>query len=308
MRKILTLTLLFSFFISFSQNEKLYYFFEKDTLLGVKNQNGKLIITPRPSLFMQSFRDGQEIKSAIFIVDFMQYYDRNGNFLFQPYPTGEGPDYFQEGFIRYSEDKKVGLYNDQGEKIIPDKYDWLSQINFGFAAFCNGCYFDFSKDPEHPPLLGGTWGYVGKNGIEIQPTEKRNHPKDFETENHKFIPYQFVYNEKEKQILDFFEKRKDQIVQINGSDCDEKVIYFEIIGKPRAFEPYYQVNTFELCNGYIRGSDSNDDFKTFKVSEDGKKFYVIYQKLVNHKEDSEYVEEKIPVDKWIKQNLKKGKK
>lgn len=309
MRKLLPFIFLLFSFAGFSQTERLYYVVEKDSLLGVKNQNGKMIIPLQRSIIAQSSINGEEIKSQVFMMHFTKYYDRNGNFLFCPYPTGEGPDEFHEGFIRYSENQKVGLYNDQGEKVISAKYDWMSSINFGFAVFCNGCYFDRSKDDEHPPLVGGTWGFVSKNGIEIQPTNKRNHPKDFETEKHQFIPYQFEYNEKEKEILDFFEKRKEQIAKINGFDCSEKVIYFEITGKPTAFDPFYKIKTFELCNFYIKGSDENyDDFKNFKVSADGKNFYAIYMELINHKEYSEYIERKIPVDKWIKQNSKKPKK
>ena len=307
MKKIFILLLILNHFSGFSQTDKLYYFVENDSLLGVKNQDGKIIIPLRPSIYADSYRKNREIKSKIFIMDFTQYYDRKGYFLFEPFSTGEGPDDFQEGFIRYIENKKGGLYNDLGEKIIPAKYDWISSMNFGFARFCNGCYFDYSKDEEHARLVGGTWGYVGKNGIEIKPTDKRNHPKDFETENHQFIPYQFEYNKKEKQILDFFEKRRKQIVQINGFNCNEKVIYFEIVQKPSEFDPFYKVKTFELCNFYVRGSDESDDFKNFKVSEDGKEFYVTYIDLVNHKGYSEYVERKIPVDKWINQNFKQIK-
>lgn len=305
MKKTFLLLLILNHFSVFSQTERLYYFIEKDSLLGVKNQNGKIIIPPQSSMNADSSINEQEIKDMVFFIDFMKYYDRKGNLLFTPYPTGEGPDYFQEGFIRYSENKKVGLFNYRGEKIIPAKYDWLSPINFGFAQFCNGCYFDRSKDDEHPPLVGGAWGFVGKNGIEIQPTNKRNHPKDFETENHQFIPYQFEYSEKEKEILDFFEKRKEQITQINGFDCDNKIIYFEITQKPTAFEPFYKVSTFEFCDFYINRSD--EDFKNFKVSEDGKNFYVTYVDLVNRKKDSEYIERKIEVDKWITKNLKNKK-
>jgi hypothetical protein len=308
MKKIFITILFISSFSGFSQTEKLFYFVENDSLVGVKNQDGKIIIPLHSSLFSRSFNNGHEIKTKIFNMDYSEYYDRKGNFLFKIFPTSEGPDDFKEGFIRYTENKKGGLYNDQGEKVIPAKYDWISQVNFGFSEFCNGCYFDRSKDPEHAPLVGGTWGYVGKNGKEIQPTNKRNHPKDFETENHQFIPYQFEYNEKEKEILDFFEKRKEQITQINGFDCDEKVIYFEIIGKPSEFQPFYKISTFESCGSYINGTiEYYDDFKTFKVSEDGKNFYVIYSELINRKDDSEYVERKIPVDKWIQKNIKKVK-
>ncbi len=308
MKKILLFLSILINFTSFSQTEKLYYFVEKDTLFGVKDQNGKIIIPLHSTMNADSSINGREIKSMVFYMHFMKYYDRKGNFLFTPYPTGEGPDYFQEGFIRYSENKKVGLYNYLGQKIIPAKYDWMSPINFGFAEFCNGCYFDRSKDDEHPPLIGGTWGFVDKKGIEIQPANKRNHPKDFETENHQFIPYQFEYSEKEKEILNFFEKRKEQITQINGFNCDSKIIYFEITEKPTEFEPFYKVSTFELCDFYInRSNEDFDDFKNFKVSADGKNFYVTYLDLVNRKNYSEYVERKIPVDKWISKSLKNKK-
>jgi hypothetical protein len=50
---------------------------------------------------------------------------------------------------------------------------------------------------------------VSKNGLEIIPTDKRNHPKDFETKTINLFLINFN-NDKEKQILDFFEKRKDQ--------------------------------------------------------------------------------------------------
>jgi hypothetical protein len=52
-------------------------------------------------------------------------------------------------------------------------------------------------------------GIVSKNGLEIIPTDKRNHPKDFETKTINLFLINFN-NDKEKQILDFFEKRKDQ--------------------------------------------------------------------------------------------------
>lgn len=306
MRNILQIILLTCCYFGFSQTERLYYFIEKDSLLGVKNQNGKIIISPHLSEYA-SYCNGKEIKNMVFMVEFMKYYDRNGNFLFKPFPTGEGPDDFQEGFIRFYENEKVGLYSDRGEKIIPAKYDWLSPINFGFAKFCNGCYFDYSKDPEHAPLVGGIWGYVGKNGIEIQPTAKRNHPKDFETENRLFIPYQFEYNDKEKEILSFFEKRKAEIIEINGFECEDKIIHFEIIGKPTEFDPFYIIKTFEFCENYLIGYD-NVDFKIFKVSRDGKQFYVTYTDFADHKTNSELIESKISIDKWIKQNHKKTKK
>lgn len=300
---------------AFSQTEKLFYFVEKDSLIGVKNQDGKVIV-PAKYLFMlypEEINTKEEIKDRLLfllpIKEGPKAYDRKGNFLFEPYMFDAGFDDFNEGYMRFKENKKVGFADKNGSKVVPAKYDWVSTMNFGFANFCNGCYFDTSKDPEHPPLVGGTWGFVGKNGVEIIPTEKRNHPKDFETEKNQFIPYQFEYNEKEKEILAFFEKRKESISQIYDFNCDPKNIYFEIVEKPSEFDPFYKIKTFEFCDTYISDSNENyDDYKFFKVSEDGKNFYVTHIDLVNHKKYSEYVERKIPVDKWLKQAIKKQKK
>lgn len=308
MNKYFVFLLILSWQLASPQTEKLFFYMEKDSLLGVKNENGKIIISPKPSWNSGTYWNNREIKSEIFNIDFKDnlfaYYDRKGEFLFQTFITSEGPDGFQEGYIRYRENDKSGLYSDKGNKVTLAKYDWISPINFGFALFCNSCYFDTSKDEEHAPLVGGTWGFVSKNGLEIIPTDKRNHPKDFETKDHQFIPYQFQYNDKEKQILDFFEKRKDQITQINGLNCNEKTLYFEIFHKPTEYDNFYRIKTFELCDSYLNGADENyDDFKNFKVSADGKNYYVLYIDLVNYKDYSEYVERKIPVDTWIKQNL-----
>lgn len=312
MKKIFLLLLILNQFSGFSQADKLYYFIEKDSLLGVKDQNGKIII-PAANTMGSSIYDGilkDEIKENLIffwvVKDGPKVYDRKGNFLFEPFMFDAGFDDFNEGYMRFVENKKVGFANQNGMKIIPAQYDWVSTVNFGFAEYCNGCYFDRSKDNEHPPLVGGIWGYIDKNGIEIKPTEKRNNPKDIETEKHQFIPYQFQYNEKEKQILDFFEKRKTQIIQIYKLDCKDQDLFFEIVEKPSESDPFYKVKTFELCDQYFHGANETyDEYKIFKVSDDGKEFYVTYMDYVQHKKYSEYVERKIPVDKWIRKSLKK---
>ncbi|RKR11946.1 WG repeat protein [Flavobacterium sp. 90] len=309
MKKIFLLLLILNQFSVFSQTDKLYYFIEKDSLLGVKNQNGKIII-PAAYTLIPSIYDGilkEEIKGNLIpfwvIKDGLKMYDRKGNFLFEPYMFDAGFDDFSEGYMRFVENKKLGFANRNGVKVIPAQYDWVSHMNFGFTEYCNGCYFDYSKDEEHPSIVGGTWGYIDKNGVEIKPTEKRNHPKDFETEKHQFIPYQFVYNKKEKQILDFFEKRKTQIIKIYKINCLKKELYFEIIEKPSDLNPFYKIKTFEICDQYFQGANENyDECKIFKVSADGKNFFVTYMDLVDHEKYSEYVERKIPVDEWIKKN------
>lgn len=310
MKKICTFLLLLISHLTFSQTEKLFYYSEKDSLLGVKNQNGKIIVPADVTWGTSMYKDTIEIKSSIFLLSFKNkgdlYFDRNGNYLFKTALAALGYSDFHEGYILYEDNGKSGLANRLGNKIISAKYDYISPMNFGFAQYCNGCYWDTSKDEEHPPLVGGVWGFVDRNGKEIKTTTKRNHPKDIETKEHQFIPYQFKYNKTEQEILAFFEKRKNQIIKINGFNCSDKKLFFEIVEKPSEFDSFYKIKTFELCNKYPNGADENyDDFKNFKVSADGNFFYVVYMDLVNYKEYSEYIERKIPVDKWIKENLNK---
>ena len=308
-------TFCFLFFLiynlSFSQTEKLFYYIEKDSLLGVKNQAGKIII-PAKKLIMPSIYDGiskneitQNILMFWIVKEGPKAYDRNGVFLFEPYIFDNGFDYFTEDFMRFKSGKKMGLVNQKETIVIPAKYDYISSINFGLAQYCNGCYWDTTKDEEHPPLVGGIWGFVDKNGKEIKTTSKRNHPKDIETKENTYIPYQFKYNKKEEIILDFFEKRKNQIIKINGLNCSDKMLFFEIVEKPSKFKPFYKIKTFELCNKFPNGADETyEDFKIFKVSADGKKFYVLYTDLIDYEKYSDYVERKILVDTWINGNIK----
>lgn len=311
MKKILLFLLILNHFSVFSQSEKLYYFVEKDSLVGVKNESGKIIIPASYNLF-PSFHDDkiqrEEIKEKILfflaLKEGPKAYNRNGDFLFEPYMFDAGVDYFSEGYMRFTENNKIGFANENGTKVIPAKYDWISPVNFGFAAYCQGCYFDRSKDDEHPPLVGGTWGYIDKKGNEVKPTDKRNNAKDIEIEKNKFIPYQFQYNTKEKQILDFFEKRKDQIIKIYKMNCNQKDLYFEIVQQPSKSDPFYTIKTFQVCDDYFHGADEKyDDYKIFKVSEDGKEFYTTYTDIVDHKGYSVYADRKFSVDKWIKKNL-----
>ncbi|TDE45044.1 WG repeat-containing protein [Flavobacterium rhamnosiphilum] len=299
--------LLYSF--CFSQTEKLFYYIEKDSLLGVKNQNGKIIVPADVTWSTIAYNDTAEIKSNIFLLSLKNkgdlYFDRKGHFLFETALAALGYSDFHEGYILYEEGRKSGLANRLGNKIIPAQYDYISPMNFGFAEYCNGCYRDTSEDEEHAPLVGGVWGFVDRNGEEIKTTSKRNHPKDIETKEHTFIPYQFRYNKKEQKILAFFEKRKNQIIKINGLNCSDQTLFFEIVEKPSEFNPFYKIKTYELCDKFPNGADETySDFKNFKVSDDGKNYYVIYTDLVNHEKYSEYIERKILVDDWIKSNQK----
>ena len=105
MKKIFLFLLILNQFSVFSQTDKLYYFTKKDSLLGVKNQNGKIII-PAAYTLMPSIYDGiskEEIKGNLIpfwvIKEGPKMYDRKGNFLFEPFMFDAGFDDFNEGYM-----------------------------------------------------------------------------------------------------------------------------------------------------------------------------------------------------------------
>lgn len=285
MTKLLLFFFIFTSSYCFSQEEQLFYFVEKDSLIGVKNQKGTIIIQPKKLIFPDyEGINGTEIKDKVlfFMTSFegVKAYNRKGEFLFVPYIFDAGIDYFREGFIRFTENKKMGLADANGNKVIEAKYDFISSMNFGVVSYCNGCYWDTKKDEEHPPLVGGTWGFMNRKGEEIIPTLVRNHPKDIQKEDNKFIPYQFKYNEEEERILNYFYARKDAISKIlnaNCIGCDSYQMAFEIVEKPDKESNYYKVKLYEILDGKaVMGSDDEEEYKNFTVTADGNHFYVHY--------------------------------
>ncbi|WP_449397708.1 hypothetical protein [Chryseobacterium wanjuense] len=86
--------------ITFFSQEKevLKYFKSKDSLIGVKNQNGKIIVPAQFKIFSY-LKDGELVKGEIIYFDGDKYdekpgknewgyvYDRKGNFLYRPFFT-----------------------------------------------------------------------------------------------------------------------------------------------------------------------------------------------------------------------------
>lgn len=296
----------------YSQNEKLFYFAVNDSLLGVKTENGRVIIEPKSSWQSKNYGNiNLEIRTQIFPISFKSkpesYYNRKGEYLFDTYMTAEGYDSFNEGFIRYKKNKKCGLADENGNLITKPMYDYISQMNFGFSPYCINCYFDTSKDEEHPELVGGTWGYINTKGEEIVTTTTRNHPKDIQTQDNKFVPYQFSYNEKENEILNYFYKRSKEISKILKAYCEGCNTYqlsFEIVKRPDSETEFYKIKLYEILDGKTVFGSDDDDYKSFSVSSDGKKFYANYTELVNYEFYSEYITKQIAVDEWLKTNPK----
>lgn len=303
MKKLL-LTILLTPIISFSQTkEDLHYFKSKDSLVGVKDKAGKIIVPAQFKVF-SFLKDGDPVEGETILFDGSKegekpeknawgyVYDRNGKFLYQPFLYDNGADYFSEGLRRLVKNGKVGFADRNGNTVIVAKHDFAFPFNYGYAAFCDGCDWEKTND-EHRSVVGGKWGVMNVKGETVQPLTK---PTDQDVEiDGKYYPNQFQYNEKEKNILQFFEKQKKKLSDLyyvnfySKLSEKEKNLFFEIVERPKENFPYYQVNTY---NYRKKDLDMLYRFK-FLVSEDGKTFYAI----------EDFNEKKVPFENWLKEEI-----
>ncbi|MBB4804923.1 hypothetical protein HNP38_000195 [Chryseobacterium defluvii] len=288
---------------AFSQKEEvLRYFITKDTLVGVKNQKGEIIV-PAQFIIYSVLEDGDLVKGNTIFFDGWKkeegdvknvwgyVYDRRGNFLYRPYFYDNGADFFEEGVQRFVKNGKIGFADRDGKVVIEPQHDFVSPFTFGYAAFCDGCDWEKTED-EHKAIVGGTWGVMNWKGEIVRPIAKGSE-KDVEL-NGKYYPYPFQYNDKEKNILQFFEKQNRLLSDIhyvnlyNELSKDQKKLFFEIVERPKHNFPYYQVNTYD----YEKMEAGISDFK-FLVSENGKSVFAM-----------DYGDKKIPFEKWLKKEIK----
>lgn len=290
--------------LSFSQKkEVLKYFISKDTLAGVKDQDGKIIVPAQFKIY-SDLQDGDLVKEETIYFDGSKkgetkeknawgyVYDRKGNFLYRPFFYDNGADYFKEGLRRFVKNGKVGFADRNGKITIEPKHDFVSYFEYGYALFCDGCDWEKTED-EHKGIVGGIWGVMNTKGETVKPIVKSS-DKDKEIQG-KYYPNPFHYNEKEKNILQFFEKQNKTLsglyyinVYPEMSEAEKKLI-FEIVERPKENFPYYQINTYAV------GMDLTmcDRFK-FLVSEEGKEKYTM-----------DYGE-KVPYEEWLKNEIKEA--
>lgn len=306
MKKIL-LTILLTPIITFSQEkEVLQYFKSKDSLVGVKNKTGKVIV-PAQFMIYSDVKDGELVKGETIYFDgekkgeqrqkneWGYVYDRKGNFLYRPFLYDNGADYFSEGLRRLVKNGKIGFVDRNGKTVITAEHDFVSPFNYGYASFCDGCDWEKTED-EHKSIVGGTWGIMNTKGEVVQPVSQKSE-KDIEIDG-KYYPYPFSYNEKEKKILQFFNQQNKKLSDIyyvnlyNKLSENEKKLYFEIVERPKENFPFYQVNTYDY-----RKENTGSDYRfKFTVSEDGKTVYTV-----------DY-DEKLPFEKWLKKETKAAEK
>lgn len=291
---------------------ELYYFFGKDSLIGVKDKQGKTII---PARFDYAYYDEEDMRvqgdvilfynrdtvqrSSLAHKEVLSFYDRNGRFLFHPFMYDAGPDYLEEGFSRYVENNKMGFRDRNNKAVIPARYDFAEQFEYGLAAVCAGCrlYVDSTIDDEHNTRLSdGAWGLINQKGQVVVPLGK------LDSSGRRFIDLTpatakryapFRYTDFEKSLI----KKATAVpglkeyLHISGGEPKAKYI-FEIVERPSAIFPYYMLKAFSISDGIITNA-----YSTLAISKDGKKIFRYWQ-----------LEEKLePVQVWLKREEEERK-
>ena len=90
--------------------------------------------------------------------------NRQRKIIYIPFLFDNGPDYVQEGLLRFVENGKMGFVNEKGVKVIRAQFDFVYPFEKGRARFCNGC--KSIKMGEHSMIdeKTGEWGEVDKTG------------------------------------------------------------------------------------------------------------------------------------------------
>lgn len=295
-----------------SSPPELYYFFGKDSLIGVKDKQGKIII---PAKFEYAYFDEEDLRvqgdkilfynrdtvqrNSLAHNQVLSFYDRSGRFLFHPFMYDAGPDYLEEGFSRYIENNKMGFRDRSNNVVLPARYDFVEQFEYGLAAVCNGCrlYVDSTIDDEHNTRLSdGAWGLINQKGQVIVPLGKLDSSGrrfiDLTTASAKrYAP--FRYTEFEKSLI----KKASAVpglmkyLVLSGGEPKAKYI-FEIVERPSAIFPYYVLKAFSTTEDIITNA-----FFTLAISKDGKKIFRYFS----------YSEEMEPVQEWLKREKEDGK-
>lgn len=258
MKKCLLGFILFSSVTMAQVKEKLYFFMTKDSLYGVKNNKGKIIILPREVLFWSDEDTKFPITDDLIFLNTSDtgrnephsigmMYNRKGEKLFAPFIYDNGPDWFSEGLMRFVKNGKVGFANRNGDIVIEAKFDFASQFNYGVAWYCNGCVW--KGRGEHSSIQGGYRGYVNSKGDTIVIMRKLSGNNDVKIDDTTYISYPFSYSEKEQKIIASFYKIPGLsnayfVNNYSEPDSSKRKLRFEIVERPSSFYPYYHIKAF----------------------------------------------------------------
>lgn len=147
-------------------------------LYGYKTPNNIIKI---PASFISTYSD--ELCKMAIVLDSKEGWigiNKKGSIILRPYIYDNGPDYVEEGLLRFTEGKKVGFANLSGEKIIMAQFDFAAPFKDGLAEYFIGGerVYDNGKTASQIAREGGSltdvhwsWsgnvtesGYINKSG------------------------------------------------------------------------------------------------------------------------------------------------
>lgn len=299
MRQIFIIVFFWNFIFS-QEREKLYYYIDKNSLFGVKNDKGKVIIPAQFRNLLGTMKQGEQINdNIIHFYDLPKgiqreknrvvgcYFNRKGDYLHQPFLFDNGPDYLVEGLYRFVRNGKVGFANRNGEEVVAAQYDFASPFRLGYSEICMECKWIPDGTGEHWVVSGGTRWIINTKGERVEPLPNKISERDVEI-NGKYYPNPFHYSDNEQKILQFFEKKSILIdlYYLKFSDKvkkEEKKFRFEIIERPMAHFPYYYIIMYD---------DSGTLVESFLASTNGKERY-----------HTDFWDRKKPFNLWLKQEI-----
>ncbi|MCC9072900.1 WG repeat-containing protein [Flavobacterium sp. F-65] len=146
MKHILLLMVLFTNCTIFAQDKDIWVsFWNKDTtLVGFKDKNGNVKIEPKFMGMTSAYKfDGIIAVSEETNNSWKNYYlTKSGKIVGRDslYVFDNGSDCENEGFIRFSDPKtdKMGMFNSDGEIVIPAEYNSLTKAHNGMVIVLKG--------------------------------------------------------------------------------------------------------------------------------------------------------------------------
>ncbi|MDO4450909.1 MAG: WG repeat-containing protein [Moraxella sp.] len=269
-------------------NPTLYYF-EKDNSVGVKDDNGNIIIEPSHSNIRYYDYNFPITTPYIELFDKVpdtypknalahpagEVFDRQGKFVHNVLSFDNGVDDWQEGLRRYVDDNaKVGFVNKKGDIIISAQYDYVSAFQYGYALVYTG---NWQKDCN-PDCIGfkavddtATTYFINQKGEKIDGYDTPKHPKDMQYQG-KYYPYPFIYNAFEQKLLD----------ELKGLDKDS---YLEITEKPTEYFPYYRIEVFDKQSFIL------DNDLSYLINANGQVFKEEYNGVLTFIKEINFLEE-----------------
>lgn len=295
--------------------EPLVYYFSKESLIGVKDSEGRIVI-PARGRPEYDLNDGDTVEEGlIHLFEFDdtllhpiwsdtpnswgKVYSRNGKFLYKPLMYDNGPDRIWEGLTRFVENGKIGFVDRHANIVIPARFARVGSFELGTAIFSTGGKLDTTGDWEHPTLKGAVYGVIDRKGkilLDTLPYDTGIYFwKNLRSLHQRFYPGEFRYSPFEKRLLAKFDPYKKAFEKQYFSNwsgfANPKSLKFDITERPSPGFPFYVIDLAELVgNDILRGDDLQ-----FYISADGKNiFYKAYGgELVPFKEwFIEYINEK----------------